>query len=79
MENLKEQYGDSITYAPPFDAQTAALWLTPVSHSTLVLVDFWEMKSFRQRRADERALDAHARSPSWCSRTGHTVWKRYFP
>eukprot|EP00897_Mesotaenium_endlicherianum_P007751 jgi/Mesen1/7003/ME000365S06141 len=27
---LKEDYGDSVLYAPPFDAQTATLWLLPV-------------------------------------------------
>lgn len=31
MDSLRAQYGESITYSPSFDLQTAALWLAPVS------------------------------------------------
>ena len=28
---LEDEFGETVLYAPKFDTQTAALWLTPVS------------------------------------------------
>lgn len=30
---LEDEFGETVLYAPKFDMQTAALWLTPVSSS----------------------------------------------
>lgn len=30
---LEDEFGETVLYAPKFDMQTAALWLTPVSFS----------------------------------------------
>lgn len=30
-KKLEEDYGETVLYAPKFDLQTAALWLSPVS------------------------------------------------
>lgn len=30
-KKLQETYGDTVLYTPPFDSQTAILWLLPVS------------------------------------------------
>ena len=30
-KKLEEDYGETVLYAPKFDMQTAALWLSPVS------------------------------------------------
>lgn len=30
FQKLEEDYGEAVLYAPPFDAQTALLWLLPV-------------------------------------------------
>lgn len=38
-ERLTTEYGETILYSPTFDAQTAILWLGPVSLEALLCVD----------------------------------------
>lgn len=37
FKKLEEDYGETVLYAPKFDLQTAALWLSPVSLMTISL------------------------------------------
>ena len=45
---LVERYGDYITYDPPFDAVTAALWLAPLL--LLAIGGLIAARSFKRRR-----------------------------
>lgn len=43
-KKLEEDYGETVLYAPKFDMQTAALWLSPVNlrrHKFLFLFQFY--------------------------------------
>ncbi|XP_021732016.1 cytochrome c-type biogenesis CcmH-like mitochondrial protein [Chenopodium quinoa] len=47
-KKLEDEYGETVLYAPKFDMQTAALWLTPLVVAG-VAAGGWAYKKHRQR------------------------------